>query len=183
MSGNGTRICIRTGSQCGKCISGKPGQTAARVPLHFILLFRKGLIIFQDKKKKPGNFTGDQTAVCLIPSTSPLTKETVMAGKVIDLTDGNFGTAVSKGVTLVDFWAPWCPPCRAQGPIVEKLADAFDGKAVIAKVNVDEQGDTAGKYGVSSIPTLIVLKDGKEVKRFVGLQDEEELTEVLDDMV
>lgn len=106
-----------------------------------------------------------------------------MAGKVKELTDANFTATVREGVTLVDFWAPWCPPCRAQGPIVEKLANAFDGKAVVAKVNVDEEGESATKYGVSSIPTLVVLKDGKEVKRFVGLQQEEDLTDVLNAMV
>ncbi|MDR1745258.1 MAG: thioredoxin [Planctomycetota bacterium] len=103
-----------------------------------------------------------------------------MAGKVKDLTDATFDATVSQGVTLVDFWAPWCPPCRMQGPIVEKLADSFDGKAVIAKVNVDEQANAAAKYGVSNIPTLVILKDGKEVKRFVGLQNEEALRSGVD---
>ena len=102
-----------------------------------------------------------------------------MAGKVKDLTDSTFEATVSSGVTLVDFWAPWCPPCRAQGPIVEKVADSFDGKAVVAKVNVDEEAESASKYGVSSIPTMVILKDGKEVKRFVGLQQESELTDSL----
>ena len=103
-----------------------------------------------------------------------------MAGKVKDLTDSTFEATVSTGVTLVDFWAPWCPPCRAQGPIVERLADDFDGKAVVAKVNVDEQGLAATKYGVASIPTLVILKDGKEVQRFVGLQQEADLSSALD---
>ncbi len=98
-----------------------------------------------------------------------------MAGKVKDLTDSNFDAAVSKGVSLVDFWAPWCPPCRMQGPIVENLANSFGGKALFAKVNVDEQENAAAKYGVSNIPTLVILKDGKEVQRFVGLQKEEAL--------
>lgn len=106
-----------------------------------------------------------------------------MSGKVKDLTDSTFETAVSSGVTLVDFWAPWCPPCRAQGPIVEKLADAYDGKALIAKVNVDEQGVAASKYGVASIPTIVVLKDGKEVQRFVGLRQEEELQSAIDGLL
>lgn len=103
-----------------------------------------------------------------------------MAGKVKDLTDSTFDATVSSGVTLVDFWAPWCPPCRMQGPIVEKLAESFDGKAVVAKVNVDEEAQSATKFGVSNIPTLVILKDGKEVKRFVGLQQEAELASVLD---
>lgn len=102
-----------------------------------------------------------------------------MAGKVKDLTDSTFDATVSSGVTLVDFWAPWCPPCRMQGPIVEKLADSFDGKAVVAKVNTDEEAVAATKFGVASIPTLVIMKDGKEVKRFVGLQQEEVLASEL----
>lgn len=103
-----------------------------------------------------------------------------MAGKARDLTDSTFETAVGTGVSLVDFWAPWCPPCKMQGPIVEKLAETYDGKALVAKVNVDEEAQAAGKYGVSSIPTLVLLKDGKEVARFVGLRQEAELTAALD---
>ncbi len=99
-----------------------------------------------------------------------------MAGNVKELTDSTFNDVISQGVTLVDFWATWCPPCRMQGPIVDKLAEALDGKAVIAKIDVDENGVTASKYGVSSIPTLIIFKNGKEVKRFVGLQQETALS-------
>ncbi len=103
-----------------------------------------------------------------------------MAGKVTDLTDTTFMDAVSTGWSLVDFWAPWCPPCRMQGPIVESLAEAFAGKLLIAKVNVDEEGGSASRYNVASIPTLILFKDGKEVNRFVGLRQEAELAGVLD---
>lgn len=106
-----------------------------------------------------------------------------MAGKVKDLTDSTFDTAVSTGVTLVDFWAPWCPPCKMQGPIVEKLADSYDGKALIAKVNVDEETQASTKYGVASIPTLVLMKDGKEVTRFVGLQQEQQLMTALDGLL
>lgn len=102
-----------------------------------------------------------------------------MSGKVKDLTDSTFDSSVSSGVSLVDFWAPWCPPCKMQGPIVEKLAESLDGKATIAKVNVDEEGQSAAKFGVSSIPTLVILKDGKEVKRFVGLQQEDALSQAV----
>ncbi|MCC8179456.1 MAG: thioredoxin [Planctomycetes bacterium] len=98
-----------------------------------------------------------------------------MAGKVKEFTDANFTESTKSGVTLVDFWAPWCPPCRAQGPIVEKLAENIDEDVTIAKVNVDENADVATKFGVSSIPTLVVLKDGREEKRFVGLQQEDAL--------
>lgn len=106
--------------------------------------------------------------------------ENNMAGIVQDLTDSTFDATVKTGVTLVDFWAPWCPPCRMQGPIVEKIAGNVGGRAVVAKVNVDEQGESAAKYGVSNIPTIVILKDGKEVSRFVGLQSEDTLRAGLD---
>lgn len=106
-----------------------------------------------------------------------------MAGKVKDLTDSTFQATVSTGVTLVDFWAPWCPPCRMQGPIVEKLADEIDGKAVIAKVNVDEEAEAAANFGVASIPTLVLMKDGKEVKRFVGLQQQADLAAAINSVL
>ena len=78
--------------------------------------------------------------------------------------------------TLVDLWASWCAPCRAQMPIVEQLAENAGDKARVVKVNVDEAGDIAEKLGVSSIPTLIVFKNGKEVKRFVGVQSAKDLS-------
>ena len=95
------------------------------------------------------------------------------------LTDANFTTETSKGVVLVDFWAPWCGPCQAQGPIIEKVAAAMVGQATVGKCNVDEEPKSAAQFGVRSIPTLLVLKDGKEVERFVGVQQEAALIVVL----
>ncbi|GBG56344.1 thioredoxin [Sporomusaceae bacterium FL31] len=82
--------------------------------------------------------------------------------------------------TLVDFWAPWCGPCKMVGPEVEALADIYEGKAVIAKVNVDENQQLAGKYNVMGVPTLIVLKNGEEVNRIVGYRPRKELGSALD---
>lgn len=81
----------------------------------------------------------------------------------------------SKVPVLVDFYADWCGPCKMMAPIVENLATELDGKGKVGKVNVDENQDLAIKYNVMSIPTLIIFKDGKEVKRFVGVRDKEEL--------
>ena len=81
---------------------------------------------------------------------------------------------------LVDFWAPWCMPCRMIAPIVEEIAEETAGKAVVGKINVDEEGELAMKFGVASIPTLIVFKDGKEVKRVVGVQSKAALMALLD---
>lgn len=98
----------------------------------------------------------------------------------IELTDATFDDAISKGVVLVDFWAPWCGPCQMQGPIVDKLAKAYEGRAKICKVNVDDNNGSAAQFGVMSIPTLIVFKDGKKVQQFVGVQSEEKLKSALD---
>lgn len=77
---------------------------------------------------------------------------------------------------LIDFWAPWCGPCRMVSPIVDQLADEFDGRLVIGKCNVDENQDIAMKYGVMSIPTLVILKGGQEVNRIVGAMPKPALT-------
>ena len=88
---------------------------------------------------------------------------------VLDLDDTTFAAATAQGVVLVDFWAPWCPPCRAQGPIIDDVAKQLGNTAKVAKVNVDKAKTTAQAFGVRSIPTLVVLKDGKTVKSFTGL--------------
>jgi len=96
---------------------------------------------------------------------------TATPSKVVALNTANFESQLAKGVVLVDFWAPWCGPCRTQGPIVEEVAGQLQGKAVVAKVNVDEDQVVAEKFNIQGIPTLIVFKDGKPVKQFVGVND------------
>lgn len=86
------------------------------------------------------------------------------------LTDANFEKTIAKGVTLVDFWAPWCAPCRIQGPIINDLANDMAGKAKIGKLDVDQNKKVAAKLGIRNIPTIFVFKNGKIVKQFVGVK-------------
>ncbi|MDR3552776.1 MAG: thioredoxin [Clostridia bacterium] len=81
---------------------------------------------------------------------------------------------------LIDFWAPWCGPCRMQSPVIEELARELSGSAVIAKVNVDESPELAATFGVMSIPTLIVLRHGKVIERMVGVQRKDRLLDAID---
>ncbi|MDK2858546.1 MAG: thioredoxin 1 [Verrucomicrobiota bacterium] len=100
--------------------------------------------------------------------------------KAIELTETTFNDTIRSGVTLVDFWAPWCGPCKMQIPILEKTAEAVGDRAVIAKLNVDEAPAVASQYGVRGIPTLILFKDGEEVNRFVGVQQEHALLSAIE---
>jgi thioredoxin 1 len=100
---------------------------------------------------------------------------------VFHITTGAFEkTAHQAAPVLIDFWAPWCGPCRMQGPILDQVSDTLGDKAVIAKVNVDEEPQLAAKFGVQSIPTLVVLKDGQVAKRWVGVQQAPILIQALE---
>ncbi|MBM4155004.1 MAG: thioredoxin [Lentisphaerae bacterium] len=103
-----------------------------------------------------------------------------MSEGLIELTGANFVSETAKGITLVDFWAPWCGPCRMQTPILERLAPKVAGKARIAKVNVDEEQAIAIQYNVRNIPTLLLIKDGQVVQQMVGLQQEAKLQQLIE---
>jgi thioredoxin 1 len=96
------------------------------------------------------------------------------------LTNDTFASSVQSGVSLVDFWAEWCGPCRMMTPILDELAGDVEGRANVYKVNVDDAQDIAVKYSVQSIPTLLVIKDGEEVKRFVGVTQKTDLTTAIE---
>lgn len=99
---------------------------------------------------------------------------------VLHLNQENFDKTINGAETaLVDFWAPWCGPCKMLGPVFEEAEKEVNGKAVLAKVNVDEQQDLAVRFGVTSIPTLILFKNGKEVKRSLGFIDKSKVLALL----
>lgn len=100
---------------------------------------------------------------------------------VTEITKENFKSFVldSNKSVLIDFWAPWCGPCRMVSPIVDELAEDLDGKANIGKINVDEQPDLAAQYGIMSIPTLLVFKGGELAGKKIGVQTKQALMEML----
>ena len=103
----------------------------------------------------------------------------------VTITDANFDTEViqSDKPVLVDFWAVWCGPCQTQEPIVEEVAKVMDGKAKIGKLNVDENPSVSQKFGIMSIPTLMIFKNGAVVKQFIGVQSKETLLGELNKLI
>ena len=102
-------------------------------------------------------------------------------GKAVVVTDSNFNDEVVNSQTpvLIDFWAEWCGPCRMIGPVVEELAQEFEGKIKVGKVNVDENQKTAAQFGIRSIPTLLLFKGGTLVNQMVGAQPKKKLVEAI----
>lgn len=101
---------------------------------------------------------------------------------MIEFTDTNFAEQVESGdgITVVDFWAPWCGPCRFVGPLIEELAEEYEGRVQVGKLNVDEAPRTAAKYGIRSIPTIAVFRDGEPVDGILGAVPMEVLREAVD---
>ena len=104
-----------------------------------------------------------------------------MSEKIVTLTNGNFESEVKNAGTpiLVDFWAEWCGPCRMVAPVLEQIADEMQGKVRIGKVNVDEESSLAGRYGIQSIPTLLLFRDGRVVDQYIGATSRDVLVKML----
>ena len=100
-----------------------------------------------------------------------------------ELTDLNFEETIRNGVVVVDFWATWCAPCKRLVPIVEKLADEFNGRAIVGKLNVDENREIPMQYGIMSIPTLLFFKNGQLVNKSVGLIEEGRLRSMIEELL
>ena len=108
-----------------------------------------------------------------------------MAGNVIELTDATFDEVVhnSDVPVLVDFWAPWCGPCKMIAPLVQEIADEYADRAKICKLNTDDARDSAMEFGISAIPTLILFKDGQVQKKWVGLTSKKDLATAIDELL
>ncbi len=100
--------------------------------------------------------------------------------KPVELSDSNFKGETASGYTLVDFWAPWCGPCRMIAPVIEEVASQYDGKIKVGKLNIDDNQDTAQQFRVMSIPTIILFKDGQPVEGIVGAQPKRAFEALLD---
>jgi thioredoxin 1 len=99
------------------------------------------------------------------------------------LTAENFESAVSNGVSLVDFWAEWCMPCKTLSPVIDRLHEKFGERAVVAKVDVDQEPDLGAKYSIRSIPTVIIMKDGNVVERITGPQPESRYADIIESLI
>jgi thioredoxin 1 len=108
-----------------------------------------------------------------------------MAGNVIELTDADFDEVVhsSDVPVLVDFWAPWCGPCKMMAPILEEIAGEYSDKAKICKLNTDDARDSAMEFGINAIPTIILFKDGQVQKKWVGLTSKKDLAAAIDELL
>lgn len=102
---------------------------------------------------------------------------------MLELNKDNFKEVTSSGVSLVDFWAPWCGPCKMLLPIIDELAQEFDGKAKICKVNIDENEDLAVEHGIRSVPTLLFFKDGKLEAQMIGVQAKQSLVDKINSLL
>ena len=100
------------------------------------------------------------------------------------ITNDNFGALIATGKPVViDFWATWCGPCQKMGPLIEALAEDYDGKAIVGKCNVDEEDELAMQFGVRSIPTLLFFKDGQLAEKTVGLVSKQEIDTILNNLL
>ncbi|TSA83195.1 thioredoxin [Helicobacter mehlei] len=101
----------------------------------------------------------------------------------IELTHENFESVTNSGAVVVDFWAPWCGPCKMLSPIIDELASEYEGKAKICKVNTDEQDELSAKYGIRSIPTVLYMKDGQVMNQTVGALSKQALKDNIDKLL
>ena len=108
-----------------------------------------------------------------------------MSENIVDLNQDNFQKIVieSKKTVLVDFWATWCAPCRAVGPVIEELSKEYDGRVEFTKLNVDEAPFISSNYGIMSIPTIMIFKDGKPAEHVIGFKPKNELKKLLDSVL
>ena len=108
-----------------------------------------------------------------------------MSEHVQEFTDQNFDSDVAQSdiPVLIDFWATWCGPCKAIAPVIDEIAGEYNGKVKVGKVDVDQNQNTAMKYGVRSIPTLLIMKDGKVVNQIVGAVPKSNITDMLDQLI
>jgi thioredoxin 1 len=147
----------------------------------WVFILASGIFIITSNACCTGNASNKEVSATNIVKENNIVKESDSG--VIILNDNTFQEKIKKGVTLVDFWATWCRPCKLQAPIIEEVNNIMAGKASICKLDVDQSPNISQMYNVQSIPTIIIFKDGKAVSQFIGLTEKEQLIDELNKFI
>jgi len=134
----------------------------------------------KDTSGKNNDVEAEKDGQAVVEPSKDTEPEKKQVEKAIELTDKDFNSTISQGVVLVDFWAAWCAPCRTLGPTIDELAKEMSDKVTIAKLNVDQYNAISMQYDVRNIPTIIIFKNGKAERRFLGIQTKEFLKQQIE---
>jgi thioredoxin 1 len=126
-----------------------------------------------------GNSSSDDKKPVVTDEKETSGKVKPVAESMIVLNSTNFDETIGSGIVLVDFWATWCKPCRMQAPVIEEIQKEMESKIKVGKLDIDKSPDIADRYGVQSIPTMIIFKNGKPAEQFVGITTKEKITEAI----
>ena len=143
--------------------------------LSSIIAISSALILFSCN----GKTSADEKKTISTENKEATEKADQSGESVLSLTASNFDETISSGVVLVDFWATWCKPCRTQAPVIEEIQKEMSAKIKVGKIDIDKSPDIADRFGIESIPTMIIFKDGKLAEQFVGITAKEKLTEAI----
>jgi thioredoxin 1 len=148
-----------------------------------IVLLLIGTVLIGSNVCCTGRASNNEKNTTTLVDDKTMSSTVGITGSVTILTENTFDENIKTGVVLVDFWATWCPPCRMMGPVIENVGKEMAGKATICKLNIDQSPSIADRFGVQNIPTMIIFKDGKVAKQFVGITSKEDIITALNNLI